>query len=62
MRTSIIIGFVALAAVIGTALLAAFGQGVNERAHGRDSAPITIDPTGLSRKAGPLPLQVYDAI
>ena len=62
MRTSIIIGFVALATVIGTALLAAFGQGVNERARTRDSAAITIDPAELTRMAGPMPLQFYDAI
>jgi hypothetical protein len=61
MRTSIIIGFVALATLIGTALLAALGQGANERARERN-APVTIDPTELTRKVGPLPLQFYDAI
>jgi hypothetical protein len=62
MRISIIIGFVALASVIGSALLAAFGQGANQTSRDRGTAPITIDPSELTRAAGPMLPQFYEAI
>jgi hypothetical protein len=61
MRISIIIGLVAFATVIGSALLAAFGHDANQSARDRP-VPVTLDPTDLTRKAGPLPLQFYDAV